>query len=139
MRLKSGISTFKEAINPDVLTSRLAIKGENKAKLREFIVNTAKELNPKTKLENFFAEQFIINSWKLKRFQEIERNILNQLNSFSREAHFEGLARHRRVRDISRINVDSPSFQEVSKQIKLSEQCVYQTLEKLRELQMKKE
>ena len=36
-----------------------------------------------------------------------------------------------------RISVDNPSFQEVSKQIKMSEQCVYQTLEKLRELKGK--
>ncbi len=134
---KEPLKVFKEAIDPDVLVRKLAIKGENRAKLREFITIIIEELAPETKLENFFAEQFIINSWKLKRFQEIERNILNQLNSIPREAYSSGPMKHKRVRDISRISIDSPSFQEISKQIKLAEQCVYQTLEKLRELKEK--
>jgi hypothetical protein len=131
---KGPLKAPMEAISPDLLASKLAIKGENRAKLREFITIIIKELAPETKLENFFAEQFIINSWKLKRFQEIERNILNQLNSIPREAYSNGLIKQKRVRNISRISIDNPSFQEVSKQIKLAEQCVYQTLEKLREL-----
>jgi hypothetical protein len=131
------LKAFKEAIDPDVLVRKLAIKGENRAKLRDFITIIIEELAPETKLENFFAEQFIINSWKLKRFQEIERNILNQLNSIPREAYSNGPIKHKRVRDISRISIDSASFQEISKQIKLAEQCVYQTLEKLRELKVK--
>ncbi len=133
----STLVTFKEPLRRSSLSRKLLIKGENWREFEQMRAEVLAEIGPQTKIENILCEKIISATWKMRRAMIIERNLLNQENEITfEELHPDpwGPRPRKRVRNIDRVQMQSPEVQNIIQyQINL-EKGLQKALERIRRI-----
>lgn len=131
------LTTFKEPLRRSPLSRKLLIKGENWREFEKMRMEVLAEIGPQTKIESILCEKIISATWKMRRAMIIERNLLNQENEITfEELHPDpwGPRPRKRVRNIDRVQMQSPEVQNIIQyQINL-EKGLQKALERIRRI-----
>jgi predicted ATP-dependent endonuclease of OLD family len=134
------IKELEDGLDPHVLAKQILIKGENKRIFIDYVVKIREKGVVYKKTEEEFLKTYIFSGWKLRRFREIEKNLLNsqqkfesyELSTFSSSLGEQKLKR--RIRDISRIHINEELQENNLEQEKLKKEMA-KALRQLREEQ----
>lgn len=131
------LGTLKPPLRRSSLSQKLLIKGENWREFEEMRAEVLAEIGPQTKIESILCEKIISATWKMRRAMIIERNLLNQENEITfEELHPDpwGPRPRKRVRNIDRVQMQSPEVQNIIQyQINL-EKGLQKALERIRRI-----
>ena len=134
------IRELQDGLDPIVLARQILIKGENKRIFTDYVVKIRERIGTQSKIEEEFLKTYIFSGWKLRRFREIEKNLLNSQQQGSQEENFESLdvsgeyRSKKRVRNISKIEITDEIKENNLTQEKLKKEMV-KALRQLREEQ----
>jgi len=127
----------KDDLKRSVLSQKVVIKGENWREFEQMRMEVLAEIGPQTKIESILCEKIISATWKMRRAMIIERNLLNQENEITfEELHPDpwGPRPRKRVRNIDRVQMQSPEVQNIIQyQINL-EKGLQKALERIRRI-----
>ncbi len=131
------LGTLKPPLRRSSLSQKLLIKGENWREFEQMRAEVVAEIGPQTKIESILCEKIISATWKMRRAMIIERNLLNQENEITfEELHPDpwGPRPRKRVRNIDRVQMQSPEVQNIIQyQINL-EKGLQKALERIRRI-----
>jgi hypothetical protein len=104
------LKELEDGLNPTVLAKQVVIRGENKRIFTDYVLKIREKILSHSKVEEEFLKTYIFSGWKLRRFREIERNLLDKQQKPSEDEldAFEGSWRNnrkRRVRNLSKIKI----------------------------------
>lgn len=137
---KKAVGALKEledALDPTVLAEQILIKGENKRIFIDYVHKIRKKAVVNSIIEEEFLKTYIFSGWKLRRFREIEKNLLNnqqkfdphELSFFEEEKNIK-----RRIRNLSKIEINEEIKENNLEQEKLKKEMT-KALRQLREEQ----
>lgn len=133
------IKELEDGLNPIVLAKQILIKGENKRIFIDYALKIREKFLIYSKIEEDFLKTYIFSGWKLRRFREIEKNILN-LQQKPKGDDFDpiglswGLEGKKRIRNISKIQITDEIKENNLTQEKLKKEMA-KSLRQLREEQ----
>jgi hypothetical protein len=137
---KRIIKELEDGLDPVVLGRQILIKGENKRIFNDYVLKIRERIGTQSKIEEEFLNTYIFSGWKLRRFREIEKNLLNSQQQKPQEESFGSLdvsgeyKSKRRVRNISKIEITDEIKENNLTQEKLKKEMV-KALRQLREEQ----
>lgn len=135
-RLKALVKP-KYDLKRSELSKKVVIKGESWREFEKMRAEVLAEIGPQTKIEEIQCENIISATWKLRRARVIERNLLNKENEITFEE------RHpqpwdpkprKRIRNIDRVEMQSPEVQNIIKYQTDLEKGIQKALERIRRI-----
>lgn len=102
-----SIKEIEDGLDTNVLIKQILIKGENKRIFSDYALKIIKITVTHSKIEEDFLKTYIFSGWKLRRLRELERNYLNRQQGIETDTFFGPEEKtKKRIRDISKINID---------------------------------
>mgnify|MGYP006320887427 FL=1 len=137
---QGGLKELEDGLDPHVLAKQILIKGENKRIFIDYVLKIREKGVVYKKTEEEFLKIYIFSGWKLRRFREIEKNLLNDQQKFESYelSTFSSSLREqipkRRIRNISKIHINEELQENSLEQEKLKKEMT-KALRQLREEQ----
>lgn len=117
-------------INFEQFANAVVIRGEN----RDFFIDFARQIYDdfviSSSIEREYVKKFIFLSWKLKRLQAIEKNLLNRQQTFTKEEVIFSTGQ-RRIRTLRRLR-PSPELDKVTNEQERIEKRLLKILKMLK-------